>query len=248
MTIIGNNVLVTGANRGIGRALVDEALLRGAARIYAGTRGPFVHADSRVVPVILDVTDATHIEAAVEHIESLDVLINNAGVSLDGALDRPVLDELDRTVLERHLAVNLLGNFDVTQALLPQLIESRGTIVNVLSLAAVTAVPFQPTYSVSKAAAFSLTQALRALLAGHGVRVHAALPGPVDTDMTRDLDLPKASPAAVAAAILDGVQRGEEEIFPDPTSAAVADGWRAGVVKALEREFAQYVAPEQTSA
>jgi short-subunit dehydrogenase len=111
----------------------------------------------------------------------------------------------------------------------------------VLSLAAVAAVPFQATYSISKAAAFSLTQGLRALLAERGVNVYAALPGPVDTDMTRGLDLPKTSPQAVALAILDGVQAGEEEIFPDPLSVALADGWRHGAVKALERQFAQYV-------
>jgi short-subunit dehydrogenase len=101
--------------------------------------------------------------------------------------------------------------------------------------------PFDPTYSISKAAALSLSQSLRALLAARGVKVHIVLPGPVDTDMTRALDIPKASPESVAQAIFDGVEKREEEIFPDPMSASMAEGWRSGAVKALERQFAAYV-------
>jgi NAD(P)-dependent dehydrogenase (short-subunit alcohol dehydrogenase family) len=231
MTIADRAVLVTGANRGLGRALVEEALRRGATRVYAGTRQPLAHPDERVTPVILDVTDAAQIRATVERIESLDALINNAGVDLHGDLS-------DRVLLERHLAVNLFGTYGMTQAFLPLLTRSRGAIVNVLSLAAVAALPFTPTYSISKAAALSLSQSLRALLAGQGVRVHAVLAGPVDTDMTRYLDIPKASPESVASAILDGVDDGEEEIFPDPLSATMAESWRSGAAKALERQNA----------
>ena len=104
-----------------------------------------------------------------------------------------------------------------------------------LSIAAVAALPVMPAYSISKAAALSLSQSQRALLARRGVRVHAVLAGPVDTDMTRDLDIPKAAAASVAVAILDGVQNQQEEIFPDPMSAALAPSWRAGPVKPLER-------------
>jgi short-subunit dehydrogenase len=121
------------------------------------------------------------------------------------------------------------------------LTRSRGAIVNVLSLAAVAALPFDPTYSISKAAALSLSQSLRALLARQGVRVHAVLGGPADTDMSRGLDIPKASPESVARAIFDGVEKGEEDIFPDPLSESIAEGWRNGAVKALERQFAAYV-------
>ena len=171
MTIAGKAVLVTGANRGIGQALVEEALRRGAAHVYAGARQPRAHPDGRVTPVRLDVTDKAQIDAAVESIESLDVLVNNAGVDLHG-------DVGDRAALEQHLAVNLFGTYDVTRALLPALTGSRGAVVNVLSLAAVAALPFTPTYSISKAAAFNLTQSLRALLADRGVRVHAVLTWP----------------------------------------------------------------------
>ena len=102
--------------------------------------------------------------------------------------------------------------------------------------------PLTPAYSISKAAAFSLTQSLRALLAGQGVRVHAVLTGPVDTDMLRDFDIPKASPESVARAIFDAVDNGEEDIFPDPMAASVADSWRGGAAKALERQNAALAA------
>jgi NAD(P)-dependent dehydrogenase (short-subunit alcohol dehydrogenase family) len=237
MTIADKTVLVTGANRGIGQALVDEALRRGARRVYAGTRQPLVHSDSRVAPLTLDVTNGAQVQRAVERVGQLDVLINNAGFGVPDDLS-------DRGALERHLAVNLFGTNAVTQAFLPLLVRSRGAIVNVLSLASVAAVPVLPAYSISKAAELSLSQSLRALLAGRGVTVHAVMTGPVDTDMSRGLDIPKASPESVARAILDGVARGDEDIFPDPMSEPMAESWRTSSVKALERQNAALVAPE----
>ena len=234
MTISGKTVLVTGANRGIGQALVEEALRRGATRVYAGTRQPFAHPDPRVTPLTLDVTDAAQIQAAVESVDSLDLLINNAGLA-------PYDDLGDRAVLEQALAVNLFGTHGVTQAFLPMLTRSRGAVVNVLSVLALAPLPLIPAYSISKAAAFSMSQSLRALVAGQGVRVHAVLPGPVDTDMTRGLEIPKASPGSVARAIFDGVENGDEEIFPDPMSEALAESWRSSAVKGLERENAALV-------
>ena len=234
MTIEDRAVLVTGANRGIGQALVEEALGRDAKRVYAGTRQALAHPDRRVTPLTLDITSAAQIQAAVESVDSLDILINNAGLDLQG-------DVGDRVALEQHLAVNFFGTYGVTLAFLPLLTRSRGAIVNVLSVAALAALPFTPTYSISKAAAFSLTQSLRALLAGQGVRVHAVLAGPVETDMTRYLDIPKASPESVARAILDGVEEGEDEIFPDALSVSLAESWRSGAAKALERQFAAFV-------
>ena len=133
----------------------------------------------------------------------------------------------------------------MTLAFLPLLTESRGAIVNVVSLAAWASVPVMPAYSVSKAAAFSLSQALRALLAGRGVSVHAAMLGPVDTDMTRGLEIPKSSPESVARGIFDGVENGEDEIFPDPMSASMAESWRSGAAKALERQNAALVTAER---
>src|SRR5438477_9061977 len=174
MRIAVKAVLITGANRGIGKALVEEALRRGAKRVYAGTRQPLAHLDGRVTPLTLDVTNAAQTQGAVERVESLDILINNAGLALYDDLS-------DRAAIERHLAVNLFGTHGVTQAFLPLLAQSRGAIVNVLSLAALAGVPFSPAYSISKAAAFSLTQSLRALWAGRGVNVHAIFAGAVDT-------------------------------------------------------------------
>jgi NAD(P)-dependent dehydrogenase (short-subunit alcohol dehydrogenase family) len=234
MTIADKTVLVTGANRGIGQALVEEALRRGAKRVYAGTRQPLSHSDGRVTPLTLDVTDAAQIQAAVESVESLDILINNAGVALYDDLS-------DRAALEQHLAVNLFGTYGVTQAFLPLLTRSRGAIVNVVSAAAFAALPVIPAYSISKAAAFSLSVSLRALLSGRGVTVQAVILGPVDTDMTRGFDIPKSSPEPVARGIFDGVENGEDEIFPDPVSETLAESWRSGAAKAMERENAALV-------
>jgi len=231
MTIADKAVLVTGANRGIGQALVAEALSRGAKRVYAATRRPVTHSDSRVTPVTLDVTNAAQIQGAVDEVESLDILVNNAGLALDDDLSDP-------SVLERHLAVNLFGTYSVTRAFLSLLTGSGGAIVNNLSMNALAPLPLIPAYSISKAAAFNLTQSLRVLLAARGVRVHAVLTGPVDTDMTRGLDIPKAAPESVARAIFDGVEQGQEEIFPDAMSQSLAQSWRGGAAKALERQYA----------
>jgi NAD(P)-dependent dehydrogenase (short-subunit alcohol dehydrogenase family) len=178
-TIADNAILVTGANRGIGQALVEEALRRGAKRVYAGTRQP--------------------------------------------------------------LAVNLFGPYRMTQEFLPALTRSRGAIVNVLSIAAFAALPVIPAYSVSKAAALSLTQSQRALFSGRGVSVHAVLVGPTDTEMSLGLEVPKVSPEYAARAIFDGVEIGEEEIFPHPILESVAESWFTGAVKGLERQFASLV-------
>ena len=232
MSIADKTVLITGASRGIGQALTDEAVRRGAGRVYAAARRPGSYPDERVTPLRMDVTDAAQIRAAAERVGSLDVLVNNAGLALFEGLG-------DRATLERHLAVNLFGTYAVTEAFLPQLTSSRGAIVNNLSLNSLAPLPPLAAYSVSKAAAFSLTQSLRTSLAERGVRVHAVLTGPTDTDMVRGLDIPKASAESVARAIFDAVDRGEEDIFPDPVAQSLADGWRNGAVKAFERQLAQ---------
>jgi NAD(P)-dependent dehydrogenase (short-subunit alcohol dehydrogenase family) len=231
MMIAGKTLLVTGANRGIGQALVEEALSRGAARVYAGARRPYAHPDPRVTTVPLDITDQAQVMAAAVVADPLDILVNNAGTF---AFD----DLSDAGALEQHLAVNLFGTHRVIQAFLPSLVAAGGTIVNNVSIAALAPIPVTPAYSLSKAAAFSMTQSLRMILALRGVRVHAVLTGPVDTEMVRDLHIPKAPAGSVAQGIFDGVERGEEDIFPDPQSAALADSWHAGPDKALERQNA----------
>jgi NAD(P)-dependent dehydrogenase (short-subunit alcohol dehydrogenase family) len=239
MKIENKTILITGANRGIGRALLDEALRRGAKRVYAATRSPLRHPDKRVTPLTLDVTNVSQIQQAANEVDTLDVLINNAGVA--------IYDDLSNIdVIEQHLAVNFFGLLRVTHAFLPQLKRSKGAIVNNLSLAGLAALPVIPAYSVSKAAAFNLTQSLRALLASQGVTVHAVVLGPIDTDMNRGFNIPKASPESAAQGIFGGLENGEEDIFPDPASQSISEGWRAGVAKALERQFSAFV-PQSTA-
>jgi len=239
MNIENKTVLITGANRGIGRALVHEALRRGAKRVYAGTRGPLQIDDERVVPLQLDVTNSSQIRQAADQIENLDVLINNASIA--------IYDDLsDIDVIEKHLAVNLLGPLRMTQAFLSVLKRSKGAVVNNLSMVGLAALPVIPSYSISKAAAFNMTQSLRAL-AANGVTVHSVVLGPVDTDMNRAFNIPKASTESAARGIFDGLERGDEDIFPDPASQSIAEGWRAGVAKALEQQFRAFV-PEGAAA
>jgi NAD(P)-dependent dehydrogenase (short-subunit alcohol dehydrogenase family) len=187
--------------------------------------------------VTLDITNPAQIQAAVGVVETLDILINNAGIMLPDA-------PFDPAVLERHLAVNLYGSNAMTQAFLPALISSRGAVINLVSCVALAPLPMFTSYSASKAAAFSLTKTLRAAHARQGVRIHAVLAGPVDTDMTREFPISKASPEATAQAIFDAVEKGDEDIFPDPSTAPLVEAWAAGADKILERQFAQLVPAE----
>src|SRR5262249_5248259 len=236
MDIARKTILITGANRGIGRALIDEALRHDAGRVFAATRIAFRHPDPRVTRVALDVTDSRQIGKLAAEIGSLDVLMNNAGVAL--------YDDLSDTgVIQQHLAVNLFGPLHVTRAFLPQLKRARGAVVNNLSLVALASLPVISGYSLSKAAALSMTQSLRAQLRNRGISVHAVFIGPTDTDMNRGFDIPKVAPEVTAQGIFDGLANGEEDIFPDPAARLAAEGWRTGVAKGMEREFAAFVPP-----
>lgn len=241
-TVEGRTILITGANRGLGRALLEEALRRGAATVYAASRTPFQHPDERVVPLTVDLRDPDSLAAAAQAVPTLDLLVNNAGIGILGD------DLTDVPLLQDHLQVNLLGPMALTNLLVPALGKTRGRIVNVGSIAGLANLPVMPSYSISKAAATSLTQAQRSLLARHGIRVHLVLAGPIDTDMVLELTIPKTAPQTVAAAILDGVMSGQEEIFPDPLSVPLADVWDAGITKTLERNNAALLpAPDYTT-
>jgi len=205
---------VTGANRGIGRAIVTALLARGAKKVYAASRTPTAYDDPRVVPVTLDITDPAQVHAAASSASDTRLLVNNAGVlaSLSVLTAEPAQ-------LQRDLDVNVHGPLAVVRAFAPQLIANRGAIANVLSVVALANMPPVGGYSASKAAAWSITQALRGELGPKGVRVHAVFPGPVETEMSKGIDLPKTPADEVARAILDGIEKDALDIAPDPMSA-----------------------------
>jgi len=214
--IEGAVALVTGANSGIGRALTEALLTRGVKKVYATARNPEALRalrDQRVVSLRLDVTDADQIRAAGDAAADVELVFNNAGVAIAGGIaDSTVLDQA-----RREMEVNYFGPLQLLQRLAPSLARNGGgAIVNIGSAAGLTNIPFLPTYSASKAALHSLTQAARILLGAQGTSVFGVYAGPVDTDMVRELALPKTSPRDVAFAILDGIEAGKEDIFPDP--------------------------------
>jgi NAD(P)-dependent dehydrogenase (short-subunit alcohol dehydrogenase family) len=235
--IEGAVALVTGANRGIGRALTEALLARGVAKVYATARNPeALHAldDERLVPLRLDVTDGDQIREVGEAASDVELVFNNAGVALAGGIaDSMVLDQA-----RREMEVNYFGPLQLLHRLAPTLARNGGgAVVNIGSAAGLANMPLIPTYSASKAALHSLTQAARTLLAPQGTSVFGVYPGPVDTDMSRALTLPKTSPRDVAFAILDAIEAGQEDIFPDPL--AMDFGRQFGLSpKTAERQFA----------
>ena len=235
--IQGAVALVTGANRGIGRALTEALLSRGVRKVYATARNPeALHAlgDERLVSLRLDVTDPDQIRAAAEAASDVDLVFNNAGVVLaTGIADSAVLDQA-----RREMEVNYFGPLRLLHRLAPTLARNGGgAVVNIGSAAGLSNLPISPTYSASKAALHSLTQAARVLLGAQGTSVFGVYPGPVDTDMTRELALPKASPRDVAFAILDGIEAGQEDIFPDPFAVDFGRQFLSSP-KAAERQMA----------
>lgn len=238
--IEGAVALVTGANRGIGRALTEALLGRGVKKVYATARDPQalrdLH-DERLVALRLDVTDADQIRAAAEAASDVELVFNNAGVLLaTGIADATVLGQA-----RREMEVNYFGPLQLLQALAPTLARNGGgAVVNIGSAAGLTNVPFFPTYSASKAALHSLTQAARVLLGAQGTSVFGVYAGPIDTDMVRELALPKTSPRDVALAILDGIEAGQEDIFPDPFAVDFGRQFQSSP-KASERQNAAMV-------
>jgi short-subunit dehydrogenase len=225
MKIKGSVALVTGANGGIGRALVQELLKRGAAKIYLGARDPAslqgLFAESgKLVPVTLDVTNPKQIEDAAKSVSDITLLINNAGtVAFSGALAAK-----DLTAARQEMEVNYFGVLALTRALsnTPAL-RSGGAVVNVLSFLALATLPVAGTYSASKSAALALTRTLRAELKPRGVQVVAVMPVQTDTPAYSPLPEPKLKPQEVASGMLDGLEAGEEEVFPGALSRGAAE-------------------------
>jgi NAD(P)-dependent dehydrogenase (short-subunit alcohol dehydrogenase family) len=238
MKLEGSIALVTGANRGLGQALVAALVEAGAAKVYAAARDErMIAADgSRVVALKLDTTNPEQIAAAVRGASDITLLVNNAGV----ATSANVL-AASREAIDADFRTNVHGTLAVIKAFLPVLERARegATIVNVLSLVSLGSFPALGGYSASKAAAYSITQALRPELKGKGIDILAALPGPIDTDMVKHLAMPKQSPADVAKGLLAGVERGDEEIFPDPVAQQMGALWNQSH-KEFERAFASF--------
>lgn len=243
--IEGSVALVTGANRGIGLAITEALLDRGSTKVYATARDPktleVLHEryGSRLVPLRLDVTSAEQVAAVARRATDVDVLVNNAGAFEPTELtDEAIVD-----AARREMEVNYFGALRMLRSLADTLAQRGGVIVNIGSAAGLTNVPFQPTYSASKAAQHSLTQASRALLAARGVTVHGVYPGPVDTDMSEHLppQFEKTPPEDVAKEILDGVEAGDEDIFPDPFAVAFGGQFQSSP-KCAERRAAALVA------
>jgi len=236
-------VLVTGSNRGLGLALARASLAAGARRVYAGARDPATLAnlvregEGRVTPLTLDVTNEQSLARAAAEAPDVTLLFNNAGVLASFG----VLSSTPPQIAQ-DFAINCFALLATTQAFLPALeragANGSAAIVNVLSVVSLASMPGLGGYSASKAAAYSLTQALRSDLAPKRIRVHAVLPGAIDTDMVRAMDMPKTSPESVAQGVLAGVERGEPEIFPDPMSRELYALWKADP-KGLQRQLGQ---------
>jgi NAD(P)-dependent dehydrogenase (short-subunit alcohol dehydrogenase family) len=234
MKIQGCVALVTGANRGLGRALVGALVDAGAAKVYAASRRQGEAGNGRIVPLELDTTRPEQVAAAVRAAADVTLLINNAGVltSADVLASSP-------SDLDADFRTNVHGTLAMVKAFEPVLARAGGSaaIVNVLSLTALASFPALGGYSASKAAAYSITQALRAKLKEKRIEVLAVLPGPLDTDMVKGLSMPKTAPSAAAKAVIAGIERGDEEIFPDPMAVEMGAVWRKDP-KGFERAFA----------
>lgn len=238
----GKIAFVSGANRGIGKAIVLELLNQGAKKVYAGARnidslkGLQENHPDQIIPVQLDVIDDSSIEQASKSISNLDILVNNAGVFATGN----VLSETALESMQTNLNVNVWGVLKLSNAVLPQLKQSEeSAIINISSLAGLGNMPMAATYSISKAAVHSMTQGMRAELVETPTMVMGVYPGPIDTDMAAGIDMEKDSPEQVASAIVNGLKEGTEDVFPDVMSVE-AGGYYMKDPKAIEKQFGTF--------
>lgn len=230
--------LVTGANRGIGKALVEALIKAGAKKVYATARNnhqlEFSSGETEIVTLPLDITIHNNIQKIADTTKDVNLLLNNAGV-----LDFGDILTIPTQQIQHNLDTNFFGTLLVSRHL-ASVIEANGggAIVNILTLLSLASMPGLAAYNVSKAAAWSMTLSLRASLANKNIDVHSVFPGAIDTDMLAGVDMPKTKPADVAQAIIEGIQNGLEDIFPDPMSTAVYKDWTKDH-KAVEKQFAQ---------
>jgi NAD(P)-dependent dehydrogenase (short-subunit alcohol dehydrogenase family) len=239
MKLQSTTALVTGANRGIGRAFVEALLNAGVQKVYAAARDrnsldAIVAIDpARVVPLQVDVTDHHLVSHLSEQAPDVNLLINNAGVlSFGSILETPV------ETIHQQFDINFYGTLNMARAFVPVLEQNGGgAIVNVLTLVALASMPGLAAYNASKAAAWSMTQSLRASVVDKNIEVYGVFPGAVDTDMLAGVDMAKTSPADIATAVLQGITTQQEDIFPDPMSSQLYAAWKQDH-KAVEKQFA----------
>jgi NAD(P)-dependent dehydrogenase (short-subunit alcohol dehydrogenase family) len=239
MKLQTTTALVTGANRGIGRAFVEALLNAGVQKVYAAARDrnsldAVVALDpARVVPLQVDVTDHDRVSHLSEQAPDVNLLINNAGVlSFGSILETPV------ETIHQQFDINFYGTLNMARAFVPVLEQNGGgAIVNILTLVALASMPGLAAYNASKAAAWSMTQSLRASVVDKNIEVYGVFPGAVDTDMLAGVDMAKTSPADIATAVLQGITTQQEDIFPDPMSSQLYAAWKQDH-KAVEKQFA----------
>jgi NAD(P)-dependent dehydrogenase (short-subunit alcohol dehydrogenase family) len=235
MQIQDSTVLVTGANRGIGKAFADALLDRGATKVYAAVRDVATIGDPRLVPIQLDVTNADRVAAVARELGDVQVVVNNAGVL---HVSVPLSASLETARVE--LETNYLSLVSMTQAFAPVLERNGGgAFINVLSVFSWIATPLITTYSASKAAAWSFTNAAR-IERRQGTQVIGVHAGPVDTDMAAAFDLEKIPPATVATSALDALEADEPEAVVDHYSRAIKAGLsddQGALYPQIEREF-----------
>ncbi len=225
MNLQDKTIIISGANRGIGLAIVKALLEKGVKKIYAGARDTTTLpalGDDRVVPLTLDITNTDQIEHAAEIAADVDVVINNAGVaSFSSILSGPL------EAVERDMRTNYFGTLDMVRAFVPVLEGKQdAAIVNVASIAAFTNFPVIGGYSASKAALFSLSQGIRIELEAKGIAVHTVNPGPIDTELAKEFPTDKADTDETAVSILNKLEDGEADIFPDEQGRQMIDLWK----------------------
>jgi NAD(P)-dependent dehydrogenase (short-subunit alcohol dehydrogenase family) len=233
MNIKGSVALVTGANRGLGAAFAHALLAEGAATVYGAARSDYESTEPGLVPVRLDITDPEQAAALARQLPDVDLVINNAGV-FHGAT---ALGADLETALRADLETNLFGTLAVSRAFAPVLAANGGgALVNVLSVASWRSLPGFAAYGASKAAEWSITNALRLELRANGTLVVGVHAGFIDTDLAAGIDAPKTSPEEVVGHVLRGIENGDEEVLVDDVSRMVKAGLSAGLGAPAARE------------
>lgn len=237
MQLENKTVLVSGANRGIGKSLVEALLKRGVKKIYATARKleqlPDFN-DNRVVPVRLDITDSQQIKQAASEASDVDILVNNAGVAAFSSIISGPMD-----LVTRDMNTNYYGTLNMIREFLPALeLNKNPAIVNVVTIGAFVNFPILGGYCASKAALFSLTQGIRTELASKNIAVHSVNPGPIDTDMAKEFDTNKTSPEDTAEGIIKGLEEDIADIFPDPGGEYMFSVWKEDY-RGLEKMVAE---------